>query len=68
MSTRVSSTRALLALAAIVLGAVLLAAIPAYMVILALSGPGSASVPGTWVIITSVLGMGLVAVGAALRE
>jgi hypothetical protein len=51
-----------------VLGAVLLAAIPAYMVVLAVSGAGSASVPGTWVIITSVLGMGLVAGGAALRD
>ena len=68
MSTRISSTRAMLAIAAIVLGAVLLAAIPLYLVFLAVTGPEQASVPGTWVIISSVLGMGLVAVGAALRE
>ena len=68
MSTRTSSTRAMLAIAAMVLGALLLAAIPLYLIFLAVTGPESASLPGTWVIITSVLGMGLVAVGAALRE
>ena len=66
MSTRISSTRALLAIAAMVLGAILLAAIPAYLVVVAFSGAGT-ELPGTWVIITSVAGMGLVAVGAALR-
>lgn len=68
MSTRITSTRALLAIAAMVLGALLLAAIPLYLVFMALTGPESVDLPGTWVILTSVLGMGLVAVGAALRE
>ena len=68
MSTRISSTRAMLAIAALVLGALLLAAIPLFLVFMALTGPESVDLPGTWVILTSVLGMGLVAVGAALRE
>ena len=68
MSTCISSTRAMLAIAALVLGALLLAAIPLYLVFMALTGPESVDLPGTWVILTSVLGLGLVAVGAALRE
>ena len=68
MTTRISSTRAMLATAAIVLGAVMLAAIPIYLVFLALTEANAASVPGTWVILMSVLGMGMVAVGAALGE
>jgi hypothetical protein len=57
----------MLAIAAMVLGALLLVAVPLYLVFLGLTGPEQATLPGTWVIITSVLGMGLVAVGAALR-
>ena len=68
MSSRISSTRRMLAIASIVIGGVLLAAIPLYMVFLAVSGPESAHLPGTWVILTSVIGMGLVAVGSALSE
>jgi hypothetical protein len=68
VSTRISSTRAILAIAAMVFGALLLAAIPLYLIFMALTGPESVDLPGTWVILTSVLGMGLVAVGAALRE
>ena len=68
MSIRISSTRAILAIAAMVFGALLLAAIPLYLIFMALTGPESVDLPGTWVILTSVLGMGLVAVGAALRE
>jgi hypothetical protein len=51
-----------------VLGAVLLAAIPVYMIFLALSRPESVNLPGTLVILTSVTGMGLVAAGAVLRD
>ncbi len=68
MSTRFSSTRGWLSIAAIVLGAVLLAAIPVYMIFLALSRPESVNLPGTLVILTSVTGMGLVAAGAVLRD
>ena len=62
------SSRRGLALAAVGLGAMLLLLVPLYLVFNALSGNTHATVEGTWLILSVVTGMALVAVGAALGD
>ena len=49
-------------------GAVLLLLVPIYVLVNALSGNTTAGIEGTWLIVSVVTGMALVAVGAALRD
>jgi hypothetical protein len=62
------STRGTLSLGAFVLGAILLAVMPLVYLFLAFSGAENASIPGTFIILTSTGGMILVMMGAALRD
>lgn len=66
--TPVNSTRRLLALAAIVLGALLLLVMPATLFFFAVSGTKDAHLPGTLVIVSATGGMALLALGALIRE
>jgi Flp pilus assembly protein protease CpaA len=51
-----------------VAGALLLLLVPAVLLFYALSDPKNAQIPGTLVILSVVVGMALVVVGAALRD
>jgi hypothetical protein len=57
-----------IAIAIIGLGAVLLLLVPLYLLFNSLSGSANAPLEGTWLIISVVSGMALVAVGAALGD
>jgi hypothetical protein len=62
------STRRLLSLIAMVVGALLLLVMPAILFGYAVSGNRDVELPGTLVILTSTLGIALIVIGAALRE
>ena len=62
------STRRLLSLIAMVLGALLLLVMPAILFGYAVSGNKDVELPGTLVILTSTGGIALIVIGAALRE
>ena len=63
-----SSTRRMISLAAIALGALLLLMMPLVYFFLALSSEGNVDLPGTFLIVSATAGMALLAVGAALYE
>ena len=62
------STRRLLSLIAMVLGALLLLVMPAILFGYAVSGNKDVELPGTLVMLTSTGGIALIVIGAALRE
>ena len=62
------STRRLLSLIAMVVGALLLLVMPAILFGYAVSGNKDVELPGTLVILTSTGGIALIVIGAALRE
>lgn|GEM_PF-3196001 len=62
------STRRMLSLIFMVLGAILLLLVPAMLVVLAFSQARDVRLPGTVVILSAVMGMAFVVVGAALRD
>jgi hypothetical protein len=62
------SSRRMLSMAAIGVGAILLLLVPLYMLFNSFSGNTTAPVEGTWLILSVVSGMALVAVGAALGD
>ena len=63
-----SSTRRLISLVAIVLGALLLLMMPLVYFFLALGSGSKVDLPGTFLILTATGGMALLAIGAALYE
>lgn len=62
------SSRRVISLAAIGLGAILLLLVPVYLLSNAVSGNTSATLEGTWLIISVVSGMALIAVGASVGD
>ncbi len=52
----------------IVAGIILLAAVPLMLVFLSFAGTRTLDLPGTAVILSAVVGMALVVVGAAMRD
>ena len=62
------SIRRVLSILFIALGALLLLLVPGILVALAFAQATDVDIPGTLVIVSAVLGMMLVVVGAALRE
>jgi hypothetical protein len=62
------SSRRPISIAIIVVGAVLLLLVPLYLLFNSMSGSTNAPLEGTWLIISVVSGMALVAVGAALGD
>ena len=62
------STRRMLSLIAMVVGALLLLVMPAILFAYAVSGTKDVELPGTLVILTSTGGIALIIIGAALRE
>jgi hypothetical protein len=62
------SSRKTLALGIIIAGIILLVAVPLLLVSLSLGGTRTIDLPGTAVILSAVVGMALVVVGAALRD
>ncbi|HEX8221237.1 MAG TPA: hypothetical protein VF914_18750 [Chloroflexia bacterium] len=62
------SSRRAITWAAVGVGAILLLLVPLYLVFNAVSGNARATVEGTWLILSVVTGMGLVAAGAALAD
>ncbi|MFL5731633.1 MAG: hypothetical protein ACJ78Q_00410 [Chloroflexia bacterium] len=62
------STRRILSMAAIVVGALLLLVMPGILLFYAVTGNKNAELPGTIVILTATGGIGLIIIGAALRE
>ncbi|HET6314580.1 MAG TPA: hypothetical protein VFH60_12165 [Chloroflexia bacterium] len=49
-------------------GAILLLLVPFYLVFNAVAGSTQVTVGGTWLILSAVVGMGLIAAGAALAD
>ena len=62
------SPRRPVSIATIVVGAILLLLVPLYLLFNSMSGNTNAPLEGTWLIISVVSGMALVAVGAALGD
>ncbi|HEX8600238.1 MAG TPA: hypothetical protein VF952_17190 [Chloroflexia bacterium] len=62
------SSRRPVSIAIIAAGALLLLLVPIYVLFNSLSGNTNAPLEGTWLIISVVSGMALVAVGAALGD
>ncbi|MDQ3706264.1 MAG: hypothetical protein M3437_13830 [Chloroflexota bacterium] len=62
------SSRRPISIATIGAGAVLLLLVPIYVLFNSMSGNTNAPLEGTWLIISVVSGMALVAVGAALGD
>lgn len=62
------SSRRIIAIAAIGIGAILLLLVPLYLLFNSISGNTNAELEGTWLIISVVSGMAFVAVGAALKD
>ncbi|HET6312573.1 MAG TPA: hypothetical protein VFH60_01955 [Chloroflexia bacterium] len=62
------SSRRAISWAAVGVGAILLLLVPLYLVFNAVSGSTQVTVGGTWLILSVVAGMGLVAAGAALAD
>ncbi len=63
-----STTGRALGLGLMGVGALLLLAVPVYLLALAFGGNTGAQLAGTWLILTVVAGMTLVALGATLRD
>jgi hypothetical protein len=63
-----TSTRRLLALVAMVVGALLLLLMPAALLYFAVTDAQDAHLPGTLVIVSATGGMALLALGALIRE
>ena len=49
-------------------GALLMLSVPGVIVVLAFARATDTAIPGTWLILSAVAGMGLVGVGAALYD
>jgi hypothetical protein len=62
------STRRMLSLIAMVVGALLLLVMPAILFGYAVTGNKNVELPGTLVILTATGGIALIVIGAALRE
>lgn len=67
-STGIRSTRQLFSWAIIAIGALLMASVPLYFLLLTFTGTHSGRVSGTLVVGSAGLGMMLVLVGAAFRD
>ncbi len=63
-----NASRSVLSLLVMIAGGLLLLSMPAVLLVLALAHPQDAHLPGMLVILSSVGGMALVAIGATLHE